>query len=109
MDKTRRAVVSGSRLFNPLFGLPRNGENITRSLGTCPSGSPPSHATINRRTKEDPRFSTASRLNSFHRFAPQKAAFAHSPLRRPRALARSLPALDKGNSALGPLSIDGLG
>jgi len=25
-----------------------------------------------------------------------------------RALARSLPALDKGNSALGPLSIDGL-
>jgi len=58
MDKTRRAVVSGSRLFNTVFGLPRNGENITRSLGTCQSGSPPGHAAINRRGKEDPRFST---------------------------------------------------
>ena len=34
MNKTARAVVSGSRLFNTVFGLPRNGENITRSLGT---------------------------------------------------------------------------
>jgi hypothetical protein len=41
MDKTGRAVISGSRLFNTVFGLPRHGENITRSLGTFQSGSPP--------------------------------------------------------------------
>jgi len=46
MDKTLRAVISGSRLFNTVFGLPRNGENITRSLGTFQSGSPPGEATI---------------------------------------------------------------
>jgi hypothetical protein len=45
MDKTLRAVICGSRLFNTVFGLPRNAENITRSLGTCQSGSPPSLAT----------------------------------------------------------------
>jgi hypothetical protein len=58
INKIARAVVSGSRLFNTVFGLPRNGENITRPLGTFQSGSPPGHATINRRGKEDPRFST---------------------------------------------------
>ena len=46
MDKTLRAVISGSRLFNTLFGLPHNGENITRSLGSFQSGSPPGQATI---------------------------------------------------------------
>jgi hypothetical protein len=40
MGKTSRAVISGSRLFNTVFGLPRNGENIARSLGTFESGSP---------------------------------------------------------------------
>ena|ERR1700756_5223086 len=34
MDKTARAVVFGSRPFNTMFGLLRNGENIERSLGT---------------------------------------------------------------------------
>ena len=38
MDKTLRAVIPGSRLFNTLFGVPRNGENITRSLGSFQSG-----------------------------------------------------------------------
>jgi hypothetical protein len=38
MDKTRRTVLSGSRLFNTVFGLPRNAENIARSLGTFQSG-----------------------------------------------------------------------
>jgi hypothetical protein len=41
MGKTPRAVISGSRLFNAVFGLPRDGENIARSLGTFQSGSPP--------------------------------------------------------------------
>ena len=57
MDKTGRAVISGSRLFNIGFGLPRNEENITRSLGTFQSGSPPGEATIDRRGTEEPRFS----------------------------------------------------
>jgi hypothetical protein len=46
MDKTLRAVISGSRLFNTVFGLPRNAEHMTRSLGTFQSGSPPGQATI---------------------------------------------------------------
>src|ERR1700751_1922246 len=54
MDKTLRAVISGSRLFNTVFGLPRSGENITRSLATFQSGSPPG-------------------LHSCQRFAPQIA------------------------------------
>jgi hypothetical protein len=58
MDKTARAVVSGSRLFNTVFGLPRNADNITRSLGTFQSGSPLGRAPIKRRGREDPRFST---------------------------------------------------
>jgi hypothetical protein len=33
-DKTARAVVPGSRLFNTIFDLPRTGKNITRPLGT---------------------------------------------------------------------------
>jgi hypothetical protein len=41
MDETGRAVISGSRLLNVVFGLPRNGKNIARSLGTFQSGSPP--------------------------------------------------------------------
>jgi hypothetical protein len=57
MDKTGRAVISGSRLFNTVFGLPRNEENITRSLGTFQSGSPPGEATIDRRGTEEPRLS----------------------------------------------------
>ena len=40
MDKTERAVISGSRLFNTVFGLPRNGENITSCLVTFQSGLP---------------------------------------------------------------------
>jgi hypothetical protein len=28
MDKTSRAVIPGSRLFTPLFGLPRSAKNI---------------------------------------------------------------------------------
>jgi hypothetical protein len=67
MDKTGRAVISGSRLFNTVFGLPRNAENIARSLGPFQSGSPPGQdvgelsrvATIDRRGTEEPRFSTA--------------------------------------------------
>jgi hypothetical protein len=43
IDKTSRAVISGSRLFNTIFGLPRNGENIARFLGAFQSGSPPDH------------------------------------------------------------------
>ena len=58
MDKTLRAVISGSRLFNTVFGLPRNAENITRSLGTFQSGSPPGQATIDRLGTEALRFST---------------------------------------------------
>jgi hypothetical protein len=58
MDRTRRAAISGSRLFNTVFGLPRNAENITKSLGTFQSGSPPGLATIDRRGTEEPRFST---------------------------------------------------
>jgi hypothetical protein len=38
MGKTWRAVISGSRLFNTVFGIPRNGENITRSLAAFQSG-----------------------------------------------------------------------
>jgi hypothetical protein len=61
MGKTRRAVISGSRLFNTVFGLPRNAENITRSLGTIQSGSPPDEATIDcRRTEEDRFFNSLS-------------------------------------------------
>ena len=45
MDKTLRAAISGSRLFNTVFGLLRDRDNITRSLGTCQSGSPPVLAT----------------------------------------------------------------
>ena len=56
MNKTARAVVSGSRLFNTVFGLPRNAENITRSLGTFQSGSPPGQATIDSRGTKKPRF-----------------------------------------------------
>jgi hypothetical protein len=41
MGKTSRAVIPGSRLFNTLFGLPRTGKNIIRSLATIQSGSPP--------------------------------------------------------------------
>jgi hypothetical protein len=41
MGKTGRAVISGSRLFNTVFGLPCNAENITKSLTTFKSGSPP--------------------------------------------------------------------
>jgi hypothetical protein len=44
-NKTARAVISGSRLFNTVFGLSRNAENIRRSLGTFQSGSPPGHTT----------------------------------------------------------------
>jgi hypothetical protein len=66
MDKTSRAVILGSRLFNTVFGLPRNAENITRSLGPFQSGSPPSQdvgelsrvAIIDRRGTEERRFST---------------------------------------------------
>ena len=58
MDKTGRAVISGSRLFNTVFGLPRNEENITRSLGMFQSGSPPEGPAIDRRGTEEPRFST---------------------------------------------------
>ncbi|MFZ0505352.1 MAG: hypothetical protein WAM44_16660, partial [Chthoniobacterales bacterium] len=41
MDKTPRAVIPGSRLFNTLFSLPRTGKNFARSLGPTQSGSPP--------------------------------------------------------------------
>jgi hypothetical protein len=34
MDKTGRAVISGSRLFNIVFGLPRTEKNIIGSFGT---------------------------------------------------------------------------
>jgi hypothetical protein len=40
MGKTSRAVDLGSRLFNTVFGLLRNGENIAGSLGTFQSGLP---------------------------------------------------------------------
>ena len=68
MGKTARAVISGSRLFNTVFGLPRNGENITRSLGPFQSGSPPGQdfgelsrvATIDCRGTEDPFFNPAA-------------------------------------------------
>ncbi|HEX6567016.1 MAG TPA: L,D-transpeptidase [Chthoniobacterales bacterium] len=46
MDKTGRAVIFGSRLFNIVF---RTEENITRSFGTFQSGSPPGRAHIDRR------------------------------------------------------------
>jgi hypothetical protein len=39
--KPSRAVVRGSRLFNTIFGLPRTERNVTRTLGTFQSGSPP--------------------------------------------------------------------
>jgi hypothetical protein len=70
MDKTTRAVVSGSRLFNTGSGLPRNKENIPRSLGTFQSGSPPGHATIVRRGTDERRFSTAYPTRILQRFAP---------------------------------------
>ena len=70
INKTARAVVSGSRPFNTVFGLPRNGQNITRSLCTFQSGSPPGHATINRRGKKIPVFQQSARLKSCQRFAP---------------------------------------
>jgi len=54
MDKTARAVISGSRLFNIAFGLPRTEENITRSFGTLQSGSPPGRAHIDRRGRVEP-------------------------------------------------------
>ena len=41
MDKTSRAVIPRSRLFNTLFGLPRSRKNTATSLGTIQSGSPP--------------------------------------------------------------------
>ena len=41
LERTSRAVVSGSRLFNTIFGIPRSGKNITGSLDTIQSGSPP--------------------------------------------------------------------
>jgi hypothetical protein len=64
MDKTQRAVVSGSRPFYTVFGLPRNEENITRFLGTFQSGSPPDQdfaelsrvAIVDRRGTEQPVF-----------------------------------------------------
>jgi len=77
MDKTWRAVISGSRLFNAVFGLPRKAENITRSLGTFQSGSPPGQdfrelsrvATIGCRATEGV-FQQSARLKSVRRFAP---------------------------------------
>jgi hypothetical protein len=45
MGETSRAVISGSRPFNTVFGLPRDGENIAKSSGTFQSGSPPGLAT----------------------------------------------------------------
>ncbi len=65
-----RAVISGSRLFNAVFGLRRHGENITRSLGAFQSGSPPGGqdideisrvASIDRRATEEPVFQSGSR------------------------------------------------
>jgi hypothetical protein len=56
MGKTSRAVISGSRLFNIAFGLPRNGENIARPSGTFQSGSPPGLATVVRRATEGRQF-----------------------------------------------------
>jgi hypothetical protein len=47
--KTSRSVISGSRLFNTVFSLPRHEENIARSLGTFQSGPPPGLATISQR------------------------------------------------------------
>jgi hypothetical protein len=41
MDKTTRAAIRGSRLFNALLGLPRAGRNVTGFLGAAQSGSPP--------------------------------------------------------------------
>src|ERR1700751_1588876 len=73
MDKTWRAVISGSRLFNTVFGLPRNGENIARSLGTFQSGSP-SRSRYHRSSRDR----TAPFFNSllgkkFYRFPFQSA------------------------------------
>ena len=65
MGKTSRAVVPGSRLFNTLFGLPRDGENITRSLGTRQSGSPPGaglNSTPTRRCADTPLLHRVCRL-----------------------------------------------
>ena len=73
LDKTGRAVVSGSRMFNTVFGLPRNVENIARSFGTFESGSPPGQATIDRRWMEEPVFQSGSR----------RAAAKQLPDRRP--------------------------
>jgi hypothetical protein len=56
MVKTGRAAISGSRLFNIVIGLLRNGKNITRSIGTFQSGSPPGLATIDRLGTEEPPF-----------------------------------------------------
>jgi hypothetical protein len=41
MGQTLRAVIPGSRLFNIIFGLPRVGKNIMRSVGRLQNGSPP--------------------------------------------------------------------
>jgi hypothetical protein len=35
MGKTARAVVTGSRLFNTAFGLPRNGKNTRHHWAPC--------------------------------------------------------------------------
>jgi hypothetical protein len=66
MGKTARAVVTGSRLFNTAFGLPRNAKNTRHHKGTLQSGSPPGHATIVHPGTEDRRLAyfwatTASR------------------------------------------------
>jgi hypothetical protein len=47
-------------MFNTVFGLPRNVENIARSFGTFESGSPPGQATIDRRWTEEPVFNPAA-------------------------------------------------
>jgi hypothetical protein len=52
LGKTTRAVASGSRLLNTLFGLPRSGRNSARSLGhdrkRLPSIHPYAQDTTNR-------------------------------------------------------------
>jgi hypothetical protein len=63
MDEKARAVVSGRRLFNTVFGLPRHAEKITRSLGTFQSGPPPGHATI--RSSRDRMVTLFNRLNAY--------------------------------------------
>jgi hypothetical protein len=59
MDKTRRTVISGSRLFNTVYLAFLAMQRISReSSGSFQSGSTPGQATIDRHGTEVARFST---------------------------------------------------